>query len=220
MLPKKTDNQYTMPPMTKEQAMKKFLEVLKTDHPNKGPGPTHNWPMIFGEWLIFEGQINKFCALKSIHPGTIQTKGGRTIWLALRDAVRKKGLELMLEKMPNMLEKKFEKQFKVITKLEDVIEKSADRLLIEPEPPIEPGNIATDEQRKQYKLDLAEYKRAKSEHHAEALKTLAEAVEKLVDSNLKLRNDGVQKIEAKSLNLHGTMMEAMKARDQQYGIKD
>ena len=126
----------------------------------------------------------------------------------------------MLEKMPNMLEKKFEKQFKVITKLEDVIEKSADRLLIEPEPPIEPGNIATDEQRKQYKLDLAEYKRAKSEHHAEALKTLAEAVEKLVDSNLKLRNAGVQKIESKSLNLHGSMMEAMKTRDQQYGIKD
>ena len=187
-----------MPAMTKEEAMKRFLEVLKTDQPNKGPGPEHNWPGVFKDWLSYNGQIKKFCLSKDIHPGTLQRRGGRTLWIQLREAVRKEGLAHAIEKMPEVWSKKYELQARAVCEGTELVRKMFQNL----------DNI------------IQTGKKKDKEFIENKLKTVAEALSLLNDTNIQLNNDGVQKIEAKSLNLHGTMMEAMKTRDQQYGIKD
>lgn len=153
-------------------------------HPRKG-GVAHDRKALFSEWLPSQDvSLAAFLKRKGIHKTSVTKWGGARIWLDARDAFREKAMNKAITSAELSLEKKYEKQLRIVGKLEDVIEKQADKLLTQ--------------DRTSHKQSLAE-----------ELKTLAEAVHKLSETNLRFRGDDVQKHELTSLNLHAMIVKEL-----------
>ena len=192
--------------LTKEQILARAKELFITS----GKGATrHDQMGIFQEWLISEPAEfpNVGSWMRKVHPDvhkvTIQAWGGAEWWNKARQAMRVQAMGAAIEKaIPNGLAAKYEKQLRIIGKLEDIVERAADRMKRATDPladgtlpPAVPFESAT-------------------------LKTLAESVRLLAETNMKLAGDDISRSEVKSLNLHGNVMDAIKARDKEFNVSD
>ena len=167
--------------------MEEVIEKAKVWLVKKPKGPAgHDRPALFAEWLRTEPaefpSSGPWAKSKNINPMTLQKWGGRGKWNQAREAVRMEAMRKAIAKTPDMLEKKFEKQFEIVSILEDAIKGALLKLVAEPDPPAKPPENATPEQVKSYMLDLREYARAKAAVNADQIRTLNEAFAKSVPS--------------------------------------
>lgn len=188
--------------------------------------PTHDPLKMFSSWLATEPSDYRTCKewMLKVHPdinaSTLQSWGGRGFWNLCRDIVRSEAIGKAMDKTPDLLANKFERQLRIVAKLEDAVEKTAEKIMRIPEPPIEPGKDATKEQIVQYGAELRDYRRDLRAYDASAVKALTEAIHKLAETNILLRNDGVQKHEVTTKNLHAVIVDKIKERDARFGIAD
>lgn len=173
------------------EVKRKFDALIKDAR--KGNVGKHDWKALFAEWLICDDKtLAAFCKRKGLHKGSIQKRGGRMFWHEAREAVRTKALRTAMDKAPEALVKKYEKQLRIVGKLEDVIERDADHLL----------TSSLSDPRRHDKLGK-----------------LADAVKTLADTNLRLQGDDVQKHEVRSVNIHAEIVDAIEAEGDTYDIE-
>lgn len=188
-----------MPDEVKKQ-LDKLDSLLKV--PERGGIKRVPWKEYFVEFITSSldqyPTMRHFCRTKQIHYGSLARRGGNTFWNQAREAVRTQALAKALEKAPDMLSKKYEKQLRIIDKAETLIEKQLDKLN-NPKAQFHPLQ----------KLSLEE-----------KIETLAKAIKTLAETNKSLRGDDVQKHEVKSINLHAQILEDIKLRDKQFNVPD
>lgn len=195
----KHDNQYTSPPMTHAEVMAKASQVLR----RQGKGAIrHDRMALFAEWL--RSEPSQFRTSKcwfngkhpEVNPGSLQKWGGRTFWNKAREVVRAEALSKAISKTPDILERKFEQQLKINVEAEGLVSKLIRQLCVELE-----------------SVDSKDRKFLEAR-----VRTLVEAVQILNENTLKLANDGVERHEVKSVNLHASIMDAIKERDARLGV--
>lgn len=220
----KHDNQYTMPPLTHDQAVARFRELLSVGSARKRyrRSDAHDWLGLFAEWVRTDvGQypnVSHFLKAKGIHPNSLERKGGRQFWNNCRDSVRVKAMIKSVNAAPAEMAKKFDKQLRIVANLEDAIIESTRKMQQPPDEPEPPGPAATASDLAQYKAELKAYRRELRAHNADAVKTLTEAMHKLAETNLMFQNEGVMKARVETVNIHAVLVDSMRQRDQKYGV--
>lgn len=192
----------SVPSFTEEQWVEKFKSLLPQG--NMHDDKARDWVALFLEYIRSTPaeykSLKSFMDAKKIAIPTLNGHSGGTFWNRARQSVQAKALAIALDKSPQLVAKKYEKQLRIVSKLEDAIEHMITKIRKDQEAqdldPLLPVNPFT----------------------ASAVDKLIDGVSKLVETNILLNNDGVQKHEVKSLNLHASLVEAIKQRDQQFGL--
>lgn len=198
----KNQNQYTMPPLTQAEVVDRFKQVCALGRFNKKKDD-HDWLALFVEWIRTEpsqfANVGLFLKAKGVHPGSIQGRGGRTLWNQSRQSVRQTALGHAIEKTPELLERRFERELQVNMKAITVAEKMLKNL-----------------------EELTDSPDAGIRHltSKQDLKALAESLAILAKINLELSNNGVQKHQIESVNLHATIVQSIKERDARMGVQE
>lgn len=203
----KHDNQYTAPPLTEAEVKAKAAKIFRIHA--KGP---NGWDRmaLFAEWIRTDPEkfknTNQWVAsiqdrYPGLHPQSIQDWGGKLFWRQARQSVRAKALEKVIAKTPDLIEKKYEKQLRIVSKLEDALEHRIDSIRKDQQNEANPGSTVNP-------FELS------------AIETLIEGVEKLAKTNVLLSNDGIEKHDIRTVNLHASLVEAIKQRDSNLGVSE
>lgn len=223
--PVKGDNQNTTPPMTPARAMTRLRKELLRAPKKRVRQADYDWATLAVEWSHSSKSdfpnLASWCKTKGIHPGSLQKRGGRTLWYELRDSVHARAIEKIIERAPDKVAKQYESGLEFVDLLKTVGKKYAKRLLMDPEKPIKPGKDATAEQKKEYEDAFKEYKRQLRQVPADAIKTLAEAADALNDTTQRLFGDTNAKNKGgPTVNLYQEFLGSIQDRDKQFGVVD
>lgn len=215
-------NQYTSPPLTEDELIGRCRDLVAHGD-GKGGGNDHDWLGLFTEWLHSEPSEHKnvgaFLVSKGIHKGTIQKRGGRTMWNHSRDIVRAQALIKSIENAPDKWAAKLDKEMEVSLIGISAVEKYFKRAMQDPEPPVKPGEGATPDQIRVYGEELKEYKRQMRLIPSDALKTLSDAFTNLATELSKLREAAKPGIHV-GVNMFPILSQAIKDRDAQFRVVD
>lgn len=197
------DNQHTTPPLTEAEWVERFQELVPLPHGGKDQ---HDWMALFVKYIRSTQtecpSLRAYLDGNGISYAAIQTRGGATFWNRARKAIQQKALVKAMDKSVDIVSKKYEQEIRVTSKLVSLIERSADRLIKAGEP-LPDGTVPPI-----------------NPFEASAIKTLAESVRMLAETNMKLlgdlKGDGTQV--GVQVNLHADMMAAVKKRNEELGV--
>lgn len=192
---KQHDNRYTTPPFNEAEMVAKFKALL--------PDPTggeeqKNWVKLFIGYIrsttTEAPSLKAYLAKHGASYPAVQSRGTPMFWNRARRAVQGRALAKAMDKSVDIVAEKYEKQLRIVGKLEDAIEHRVDA-------------IRTDQ-----KAGVT------NPFEAALIEKLIDGITELTKTNVLLSNDGVQKHEVRAINLHASLVESIKQRDAEMGV--
>lgn len=202
-------------PVAKDRAyyVARFKEVIranKFNQTNRGV----DWAGLFSEWLLTDTSefpnISKFMEARGVHIMSLAKRGGRTFWNEARQAARMEAIGRQIEKAPDKLAARFDNLFRVQGKLEQAIERLADRILDDLNQQEAPTGNAEEDRK---------VSRDRTTFNARMLERLKDVQNGLADVAAKLGGNA-QAGTGVSVNFYQSIVEGLRQRDAENGVID
>lgn len=195
---------YPAKQFTEADWIKKFQQLPSAPHAGQNQ---HDWIELFIEYIRSTQSeyrsMQHFCEVKGIAYAAIQTRAGTAFWNRARKSIQLSALAKAMDKSPAIVAKKYEKGIRIVSKLEDAVERSVDRLL-KASAPLPDGSEPPP-----------------NPYEAAAIKTLAESTKLLAETNMKLFGDiKEQDPNTPKIEIHQMLIQAVAQRDKALGVDE
>lgn len=191
----------------------RFRDLIKTKKFNQSDGV--DWLSLFARWVATDPSeyptISHFLDANKVHRTSVAKRGGRTFWNEARHATRMEGVARAMEKAPDKLATRFDNLVRVQGKLEQAIEKLADKILADIDEVDAPTGDAI--------LDRAA-RRDRVNVNSRMLENLKDIQNGLADISAKLGGNPNAGTPGVQVNLYQAIVEGLRQRDVENGVID
>jgi hypothetical protein len=192
---------------TEQDWIDRFRQLPSAAHAGQNQ---HDWIKLFIEYIRSTQSeyrsVQHFCEAKGISYPAIQSRGGTALWNRARRSIQFRALTKAVDKSTNIVAQKYEKEIEVSYNLVEVIKRSTRRLLKASEP-LSDGSDPPP-----------------NPYEASAIKTLAESIKLLAETNMKLfgdlksSGDGTAQIPV--IDIHNMLVQVVAQRDKALGVEE
>lgn len=208
------------PQISKELVREKLKKVVGSRF-GGGKGQVHDRLALILEWVRTDPtkhpHILPWLESKGIHKMTLPGWGGAATWHRLRDEVRAEAYARAIEKTPDIISRGIEDLFEVrseATRLARRLIERAHRDLDAEEKLT--GNKEQDEARARER----DAEKAKSSFNTGLLERISESLDRLAETDAKLKGVMPQAQGGTTINMYGSLLDAIRQRDAKHGVID